>query len=60
MRYDAPVPTDADLRAAAEQRIPCFTSIDTAHHAVAAMVEGSADYNIATVSEYTAGRVAVV
>ena len=44
-------------RAAAEQRIPCFTSIDTAHHAVGAMVEGSADYNIATVSEYTAGRV---
>ncbi len=42
-------------RAAAEQRIPCFTSIDTAHHAVGAMVEGSADYNIATVSEYTAG-----
>ncbi len=47
-------------RAAAEQRIPCFTSIDTAHHAVAAMVEGSEDYHIATVSEYTAGRVAAV
>ena len=27
-------------RAAVEQRIPCFTSIDTAHHAVGAMAEG--------------------
>ncbi len=44
-------------RAAAEQRIPCFTSIDTAHHAVGAMVEGAAAYNVATVSEYTSGRV---
>ncbi len=44
-------------RAAAEQRIPCFTSIDTARHAVGAMVEGSADYHIATVAEYLAGRV---
>ncbi len=44
-------------RAAVEQRIPCFTSIDTAHHAVGAMAEGGADYNIAPLSDYTAGRV---
>ncbi|MDE2745281.1 MAG: carbamoyl-phosphate synthase large subunit [Chloroflexota bacterium] len=44
-------------RAAAEQRIPCFTSIDTAHHAVGAMLEGGADYNIAPLPDYTAGRV---
>ncbi len=44
-------------RAAAEQRIPCFTSIDTAHHAVGAMVEGEADYNVAPLPDYTAGRV---
>ena len=44
-------------RAAAEQRIPCFTSIDTAHHAVTAMIKGEADYNVATVSDYMAGRV---
>ena len=45
-------------RAAAEQRIPCFTSIDTARHAVGAMVEGGADYHIATVSEYLTGQAA--
>ncbi len=44
-------------RAAAEQRIPCFTSIDTAHHAVGAMLEGAADYHIAPLPDYTAGRV---
>ncbi len=44
-------------RAAAEQRIPCFTSIDTAHHAVAAMLEGGADYNIAPLPDYKAGLV---
>ena len=44
-------------RAAAEQRLPCFTSIDTAHHAVGAMLEGGVDYHIAPLPEYTAGRV---
>ena len=44
-------------RAAAEQRIPCFTSIDTAHYAVDAMLKGGDEYNIAPLSEYTAGRV---
>ena len=44
-------------RAAAEQRIPCFTSIDTANHAVSAMLEGGADYNIAPLSAYAAGSV---
>ena len=44
-------------RAAAEQRIPCFTSIDTAHHAIGSMLEGGADYNIAPLPDYTAGRV---
>ena len=44
-------------RAAAEQRIPCFTSIDTARHAVRAMVAGREDYHVAPMSEYLAGAV---
>ena len=48
-------------RAAAEQRIPCFTSIDTASHAVGAMVapggDQALDYHIAPLPDYTAGRV---
>ena len=44
-------------RAAAEQRIPCFTSIDTAHHAVAAMLEGGEDYHVAPLPDYKAGLV---
>ena len=45
-------------RAAAEQRIPCFTSIDTARHAVGAMVAGREDYHVAPMSDYLAGAVA--
>ncbi len=44
-------------RAAAEQRIPCFTSIDTARHAVGAMVAGREDYHVAPMSDYLAGAV---
>ena len=48
-------------REAAEQRIPCFTSIDTASHAVAAMVAPAdgqtVDYHVAPLPDYTAGRV---
>ena len=42
-------------RAAAEHRIPCFTSIDTAHHAVRAMVGAHSDYNVRPLSDYLAG-----
>ena len=39
-------------RAAAEKRLPCFTSIDTSRHAVAALLaEGG--YEVAPLSEYT-------
>ena len=38
-------------RAAAEKRIPCFTSIDTMRAAVGALA-AAADYEIATVREY--------
>jgi carbamoyl-phosphate synthase large subunit len=38
-------------RAAAEKRIPCFTSIDTARAAVGALVT-AADYEVATLREY--------
>ncbi|MCA9830748.1 MAG: carbamoyl-phosphate synthase large subunit, partial [Dehalococcoidia bacterium] len=41
-------------RAAAEQRIPCFTSIDTARAAIEALARGSS-YEVATVAEYVAG-----
>lgn len=48
-------------RAAVEQRIPCFTSIDTATHAVSAMVAGRSraegDYHIAPLYDYTVGAV---
>ena len=40
-------------RAATEERIPCFTSIDTALSAVAAMVADSGEYHVLPVSEYT-------
>ena len=39
-------------RAAAEKRLPCFTSIDTARHAVSAMLSHGA-YEVAPLSEYT-------
>jgi carbamoyl-phosphate synthase large subunit len=38
-------------RAAAEKRIPCFTSVDTARAAVEALASG-ATYSIATLAEY--------
>lgn len=38
-------------RAAAEKRIPCFTSIDTARAAVSALVT-AADFEVATLREY--------
>ena len=44
-------------RAAAEQRIPCFTSIDTAIHAVSATVAGREDYHVAPLPAYTGGLV---
>ena len=40
-------------RAAAEERIPCFTSIDTAAHAVAAMVTHRDDYSVLPLGDYT-------
>ncbi|MCH8814878.1 MAG: carbamoyl-phosphate synthase large subunit [Chloroflexi bacterium] len=39
-------------RAAAEKRIPCFTSIDTASAAVDALVRGELDLTIQPLSEY--------
>ena len=39
-------------RAAAEERLPCFTSIDTASHAVAAMVLHRTGYNVLPLSVY--------
>ena len=44
-------------RAAAEQRIPCFTSIDTAVRAVEAMAAKRRDYHVAPMSDYLAGAV---
>ena len=40
-------------RAASEHRIPCFTSIDTALHAVAAMVASSGEYDVQPMAVYT-------
>ena len=40
-------------RAATEQRIPCFTSIDTARHAVAAMRARNQEFNVLPMSVYT-------
>ncbi|MDO8473345.1 MAG: carbamoyl-phosphate synthase large subunit, partial [Dehalococcoidia bacterium] len=39
-------------RAAAEKRIPCFTSLDTARVAVDALVSGSHAYHVAPLNEY--------
>ena len=39
-------------RAATEKRLPCFTSIDTARHAVAALVS-DVNYTVAPLAEYT-------
>jgi len=39
-------------RAAAEKRIPCFTSLDTARVAVDAMLNTGMNYNVLPVSDY--------
>ncbi len=39
-------------RAAAERRIPCFTSLDTANAAVEILLKGAQNYNIKPLSEY--------
>jgi len=39
-------------RAAVERRIPCFTSIDTARAAAAALVSGGLDYNVRPLAAY--------
>jgi len=39
-------------RAAAENRIPCFTSLDTAKVAVEALVNGTSIYNVCPLPEY--------
>ncbi|MEP6872310.1 MAG: ATP-grasp domain-containing protein, partial [Anaerolineaceae bacterium] len=41
-------------RAAAEKRIPCFTSIDTARAAIEALTN-AAEYEVATLAEYVGG-----
>ena len=43
-------------RAATEQRIPCFTSIDTAAHAVGAMIARRQDYHVAPLPAYMSGE----
>jgi len=42
-------------RAAAERRIPCFTSLDTARVAVTALVDGGQAYNVCPLGEYRNG-----
>jgi carbamoyl-phosphate synthase large subunit len=39
-------------RTAAERRVPCFTSLDTAHAAVQALLNGAQNYNIQPVQSY--------
>ena len=39
-------------RAAAERRVPCFTSLDTARAAVEALVNGSQLYSAQPISDY--------
>ena len=41
-------------RAAAERRIPCFTSLDTARAAVESLTRGPQNYNVMTMKEYLA------
>ncbi len=47
-------------RAAAETRIPCFTSIDTARAAAAALAGGGMHYHVAPLAEYRAQAVGSV
>ncbi len=39
-------------RAAAEKRIPCFTSLDTARAAVDALLRGDQSYTVQPLREY--------
>ena len=39
-------------RAAVDNRIPCFTSLDTARAAVESLCKGGANYNVLTIQEY--------
>jgi carbamoyl-phosphate synthase large subunit len=43
-------------RAAAEKRIPCFTSLDTARAAVDALLHGDQHYSVQPLREYLSGR----
>ena len=43
-------------RAAAERRIPCFTSLDTARAAVASLLHGAGGYSVRPVQEYLQGK----
>jgi carbamoyl-phosphate synthase large subunit len=43
-------------RAAAERRIPCFTSLDTARAAVESLVNGADAYSVKPLGAYLAGR----
>ena len=43
-------------RAAAERRVPCFTSLDTARVAVQALLNGNQSWNVKPVPEYRKGR----
>ena len=45
-------------RAAAEQRVPCFTSIDTADRVVAAMLRQNDGYNVLPLRDYVRRRTA--
>ena len=44
-------------RAAAERRIPCFTSLDTARVAAEALVDGSQIFDVCRLNEYLKGSV---
>ena len=43
-------------RAAAERRVPCFTSLDTARAAVESLSNGAADYSVEPMSSYLGRR----
>jgi len=43
-------------REAVERRIPCFTSLDTAHAAVESLVTGADSYSVKPLGSYRAGR----
>jgi carbamoyl-phosphate synthase large subunit len=43
-------------RAAAERRIPCFTSLDTARAAVESLLNGPGAYNVLALHEYLYGK----